>query len=128
MSTIANPTMRRLPNDAPEVRQQLQTMQVGDTVEFMTEKGIPVSVSRTDKGLETNVKVKVTCPLARALASTLFLLAALGTLAAFVDGEGEFLTIAGLAIDRALVEEIANKIASGVAFNTLAFFLAQHFC
>jgi len=49
-------------------------------------------------------------------------------LASFLDGEGEVLTVAGLLIDRALIEEIAAKIASGVAFNTLVFFLAQHFC
>jgi hypothetical protein len=128
MSTAANPVMRRLPNDAPDIQKRLQTMMEGDTVEFMTEHGVPVSVSRTEKGLETNVKVKVTCQTARILASALFFLAAIGVLASFLDGEGEVLTVAGLLIDRALIEEIAAKIASGVAFNTLVFFLAQHFC
>jgi len=78
MSTVANPTMRRLPNDAPEIQQRLQTMTVGDTVEFMTERGVPVSVGRTDKGLDANIKVKVTCQTARILASALFFLAAMG--------------------------------------------------
>jgi hypothetical protein len=128
MNAVAVPTMRRLPSDAPEIQRRLQTMMEGDTVEFITEHGVPVSVSRTDKGLDTNIKVKVTCQTARILAGALFALAFLGALAAFLDGEGEFLTVAGLAIDRALVEEIATKIANGVAFETLVFFLAQHFC
>jgi hypothetical protein len=128
MSAVANPTMRRLPSDAPEIQKRLQTMMEGDAVEFMTEHGVPVSVSRTDKGVSANIKVKVTCQTARILAGALFFLATIGALAAFLDGEGEFLTVAGLAIDRALVEEIAMKIADGVAFNTLVFFLAQHFC
>src|SRR5690348_9002392 len=109
MSAVANPAMPRLPNEAPEIQKRLQTMIEGDAVEFVTEHGVPVSVSRTDKGLSANVKVKVTCQTARILASALFFLASIGVIAAFLDGEGEFLTVAGLAIDRALVEEIAIK-------------------
>ena len=128
MTTVVIPAMRIIPNDMPEVQQRLQTMKEGDTVEFMTERGVPVSVGRTDKGLETHIKVKVTCPTAEILAGTLFTLATLGAIAGFLDGEDEFLLIAGIALDRALVAQIAAKIANGVAFSTLVFFLAQRFC
>ena len=128
MGTVAIPAMRILPNDMSEVQQRLQTMKEGDTVEFMTERGVPVSVSRTDKGLETNIKVKVTCPLARAIAGIIFFAVALGTVASLLDGEGEVITIAGVVFAKSFVEALVEKIASGLAFETLVFTLAQHVC
>ena len=128
MTTVVNPTTLTLAENLHEVQEELRGLEKGDTVKFLTADGVPMSVSRTAKGLVVDAKLSVRCAEAVGLAEVLFALGAFGIFALLGPAVGGVLILNGIPIAATVLAMAAERIANGVTFEPLVAFLAQHVC
>jgi len=128
MTTAVNPTTLTLPDDLSEVQQELRGLKQGDTLNFVTADGVPMSFSQTAKGLVVDANLSIPCVEAVALAEALFALGAFGAFVLLSASVGPVVVLNGIPIAAAVLAIAAERIANGVKFEPIVTFLAQHVC